>query len=141
VFSFFSFVSSKVWRLFEKTNYQIFSNLRPKNRKTFQNILSPSGRKFAKNKIPYHKQFFFFFFSVLRFRKFCDFFFFGVDFKPKISKNNFAKNKIPDYKWEREGGEESKKNRKLFFFFFLFFVLFCFRGGGGEGVATFMSTG
>jgi hypothetical protein len=33
VFSFFNFVSSKVWRLFEKTNYQFFSNLRPKNEK------------------------------------------------------------------------------------------------------------
>jgi hypothetical protein len=39
------------------------------------------------------------------------FLFFGVDFEPKFSRNNFAKwrefakNKIPDYKWEREGGE------------------------------------
>jgi hypothetical protein len=65
------------------------------------------AEKFAKNKIPSDKQFFFFLGQFCGFESFPIF----LDFKPKISKNNFAKrrefakNKIPDYKWKREGGE------------------------------------
>jgi hypothetical protein len=96
----------------KKKQITIFSNLGPKNEKLSNFYCRQVAENSPKKKSLMTNRFFFFFFfsfvvsKVLRF-----YFIFESILNPKFPKTispsgeNIAKNKIPDYKWKREGGE------------------------------------